>query len=240
MTNVRIVSSQVYTQNFTPSTSPLTAISGTQLLLLAGDSGSLLYDSSTNSLSATNLGTVYSSTSPFTAPPLAWPVSVNLQGPTGQQGPTGVKGSTGFQGTTGFQGSTGAQGSQGNQGVQGAADKYATTTTSAFSLALGSTSLTVASGLAWTTGMDCVIAYDVFNIAYATVNSYSTSTLSVTVNKFITNNNISINPTWVINVDGVIGVKGDTGAQGLTGPQGFTGSQAVSYTHLTLPTKRIV
>jgi len=58
MTNFRVVKgTAVYTSAFTPSTSPLSAITNTQLLLKASSSGSLVTDSSTNNLTVTNNGT---------------------------------------------------------------------------------------------------------------------------------------------------------------------------------------
>jgi hypothetical protein len=64
MTNFRIVKgTAVYTSAFTPSTNPLTAVSGTQLLLKAASSETLVTDSSTNNLTVTNNGSAtYSST----------------------------------------------------------------------------------------------------------------------------------------------------------------------------------
>ena len=64
ISNVRVVKgTAVYTSNFTPSTAPLTAISGTQLLTLQSSS---LVDNSSNSFSLTNSGTtITSSEHPF-------------------------------------------------------------------------------------------------------------------------------------------------------------------------------
>jgi hypothetical protein len=67
MTNLRVNSTTaVYTTNFTPSTSPLTAISGTQLLLLSSSSGAYITDSSTNNFTLTNNNTVsYNASTPL-------------------------------------------------------------------------------------------------------------------------------------------------------------------------------
>jgi hypothetical protein len=66
MTNLRVVIGLgVYTGAFTPPTSPLSVISGTQLLLLEDSNDNLLKDSSTNNFTVTNNGSVtWSATSP--------------------------------------------------------------------------------------------------------------------------------------------------------------------------------
>lgn len=66
LTNFRWVKgTQVYTTTFTPPTEPLTAISGTQLLLLALNETDVVKDSSTANRTPTNTGVIYSSSTPF-------------------------------------------------------------------------------------------------------------------------------------------------------------------------------
>lgn len=64
LTNFRwVVGTQVYTSAFTPPTSPLSAIAGTELLLLASSSG-VVADASVRNRTPTNTGVVYSSSVP--------------------------------------------------------------------------------------------------------------------------------------------------------------------------------
>jgi hypothetical protein len=66
ITNFRwVVGTQVYTGNFTVPTTPLTAISGTQLLLLAESSSNIVKDSSPANRTPTNTGVTYSTEYPF-------------------------------------------------------------------------------------------------------------------------------------------------------------------------------
>ena len=59
MSNLRVVKgTAVYTSNFTPPTTPLTAIANTSLLLNVSNSGSMLLDSSSNRFAITNTGNV--------------------------------------------------------------------------------------------------------------------------------------------------------------------------------------
>jgi hypothetical protein len=62
ISNLRMVKgTAVYTVPFTPPTAPLTAISGTQLLLTTPNDANFLVDSSTNNFTVTDNGTVTSS-----------------------------------------------------------------------------------------------------------------------------------------------------------------------------------
>ena len=71
ISNIRIVKgTALYTGTFTPSRSPFTAVTGTQLLLNTDDGANFLTDSSTNNFTVTNTGTVTTSSlspSPDTA-----------------------------------------------------------------------------------------------------------------------------------------------------------------------------
>jgi hypothetical protein len=66
LTNFRwVVGSQVYTGAFTKPTTTLTAIPGTELLLLANASDSVVTDSSIRNRTPTNTGVVYDADTPF-------------------------------------------------------------------------------------------------------------------------------------------------------------------------------
>lgn len=67
LSNIRVVTgTALYTSAFTPPAQPLTAVSGTQLLLNTYSGASFLTDGSTNNLSVTNTGSATSSTAnPF-------------------------------------------------------------------------------------------------------------------------------------------------------------------------------
>ncbi len=66
ITNFRwVVGTQVYTSDFTKPTSPLSAISGTQLLLSAVNSSDVVKDSSSANRTPTNTGVVFDTSSPF-------------------------------------------------------------------------------------------------------------------------------------------------------------------------------
>jgi len=66
ITNFRwVIGTAVYTSNFIPPATPLTNISGTELLLLSTDELNVVKDSSNENRTPHNSGVIYSSTTPF-------------------------------------------------------------------------------------------------------------------------------------------------------------------------------
>jgi hypothetical protein len=66
LTNFRwVVGTAVYTSDFTKPSAPLSAISGTQLLLAATNPSTVVRDSSSANRTATNLGVIYDAATPF-------------------------------------------------------------------------------------------------------------------------------------------------------------------------------
>ncbi len=81
MTNVRVAKSAIYTGNFTPSRTPFTRTSqgatNVQLLLNFKNSAGLLTDSSANSLTVTNTGSIsFNTLTPYTEPYVTPPTIV--------------------------------------------------------------------------------------------------------------------------------------------------------------------
>lgn len=147
------------------------------------------------------------------------------QGPQGVQGLTGATGSTGSAGPQGPVGPTGPQGPQGVQGITG--DKYATTSTTSLTVGNGSKSLTVGTGLAYTTQQPVVIAYNASNHMHGVVTSYNATTGALVVD--VQNHTGSgTYAAWTVNLEGAAGIQGPqgpAGPTGATGPAGPTGAQ---------------
>ena len=159
------------------------------------------------------------------------------QGATGAQGSAGVTGATGVAGPSGSQGATGPQGSTGPQGATGptgasgvAGDRYSTTSATSLTIATGSQTLTIGTGLAYSVAQNVVIAYDTNNKLDGTVTSYTSGTgvLVVNVTSVVGSGTYS---AWAVNLAGAVGAVGATGPTGIQGPtgvQGATGAQGTT------------
>ena len=131
------------------------------------------------------------------------------QGTAGASGPAGAQGAVGAQGAAGAQGATGSTGAQGSQGTQGNIGVGSITTST------GAPPSPNQGDLWWDTDDGVLLVY------YNDGNSSQW---------------VSIN-TGVRGAQGATGSQGTAGAQGAGGAAGAQGATAVSYTHLTLPTK---
>lgn len=146
-------------------------------------------------------------------------------GATGATGATGVVGPDGATGATGA-GATGATGATGTPG-----DRYQTTSTNTLTLATGNISLTVGTGLAYTTAQDIIIAYDISNHMIGMVHTYSSLTGNMTANITSVEGSGTFS-SWAVNLNGAVGAVGATGA---TGAQGATGAGATGATGVAGP-----
>ena len=153
-----------------------------------------------------------------------------IAGATGATGPQGATGDTGATGTTGATGPTGLTGASGATGVTGAAgDKYATTSTTSLTIASsGTLTLTIGTGLSYSTNQTVLVSYDISNHMHAEVDTYNAST-GVMVAQITDSDGSGTYSAWEVNLSGAVGTQGPvgaTGSQGLTGatgPQGATG-----------------
>ena len=127
------------------------------------------------------------------------------------------------------QGNEGDRGPAGPMGPAGAnGGLYATSSTVNTVPNVGSTvTLTVNSGLSWTTGQFFVASVSSTQYFVCSVTSYSGTTLVGTVltnrNFLAAGDNVNINLAGSPGIDGAAGAKGDKGDAGPTGPQGPTG-----------------
>ena len=127
------------------------------------------------------------------------------------------------------QGNEGDRGPAGPMGPAGAnGGLYATSSTVNTVPNVGSTvTLTVNSGLSWTTGQFFVASVSSTQYFVCSVTSYSGATLVGTVltnrNFLAAGDNVNINLAGSPGIDGAAGAKGDKGDAGPTGPQGPTG-----------------
>ena len=125
-------------------------------------------------------------------------------------------------------GSTGPQGVQGIQGVQGpqglAGDKYQTTSSTSLTIpSVGITiTITIGTGLSYSTNQTILISYNISNHIHAEINSYNPTTgvLSAVVTDTEGSGTYS---SWIVNLSGAVGAEGPQGVQGIQGVQGVQG-----------------
>ena len=154
-------------------------------------------------------------------------------GPHGPQGAVGETGATGPEGPQGIQGPIGATGPQGPQGIQGInGDKYATTSTTSLTIDNANKTLTVDTGLAYSTQQSIIVAYDAAHHMHGDVLSYN-AVSGVMVVDIKNHTGAGTYAAWSVNLEGAAGIQGpqgiqgpagETGPAGPAGPQGETGA----------------
>ena len=144
-----------------------------------------------------------------------------------------IKNVAGTSGTTGSSGTSGVSGTSGTSGLTGASgDRYQTTSSTSFTLGTGGT-ITVGTGLAYTTAQDILIAYDVNNHQVSMITSYNPATgvlVFGTPSEVIGSGTYS---SWGVNLNGAAGGNGSngtSGTSGLTGSSGTSGTRGTSGT----------
>ncbi len=132
----------------------------------------------------------------------------------------------GPEGPQGIQGPVGPQGPQGIQGERGeAGDKYQTTSSTTLTIAnTGTVTLTIGTGLSYSTNQAVLISHDIANHMHGEVDSYNPATgeLVVAIKHKDGDGTFS---SWAVNLSGAVGAEGPQGIQGVQGPAGATGPQ---------------
>ena len=138
-------------------------------------------------------------------------VSSGTSGTSGTSGATGSSGSSGSSGTSGADGSSGSSGTSGVAGADG--DRYQTTSSSTFTLNASGT-LTVGTGLAYSTAQQILIVLDASNYQVSEVTSYNSGT-GVIVFAFPTEVvGSGTASSWDVNLAGASGGDGSSGSSG--------------------------
>ena len=154
--------------------------------------------------------------------------ATGLDGSTGATGLDGSTGATGIgaTGATGLDGSTGATGLDGSTGATGlSGDKYTTSSITPLTIATGTQSLTVDTGLALSIGQSVIIANSATDQMTGSIVSYDplTGALVTNITAIVGSGTFS---SWSVSLSGSPGPAGATGigATGATGPIGLDGS----------------
>lgn len=152
-------------------------------------------------------------------------------GATGATGPTGAQGPTGADSTvTGPTGATGSAGPTGPTGPTGAkGDRFKSTSSTSNAMTTGTKSFVLDETdvtkfeIAFSAGQPIVAANTADKKLQGSVNSYTASTKTLSVDITTVTGSGGPYTSWTINLDGAPGPDGPTGAAGPTGSTGAAG-----------------
>ena len=156
----------------------------------------------------------------------------STSGTSGTSGTVGTSGTSGSSGTSGTSGSSGSSGTNGTSGAAGSdGDKYKTTSSTNETIALGSQTFVVETGLSWTTGQTAIVtdASNDANYMAGEVTAYNSANGNFTVNVTVVGGS-GTKSSWVVNLSGEVGAAGSSGTSGTSGttPFPYSGSADIS------------
>ena len=148
-------------------------------------------------------------------------------GTSGSSGTSGASGTSGSAGTAGLSGSSGSSGLTGTSGLSG--DRYRTESVTEFTLGSGGT-ITVGTGLSYTTAQDIIIAYDSTHHQVSMVTSYDSGTGILVFGAPSETTGTGTFSDWTVNLNGAAGGNGTAGTSGSAGTNGLSGTSGVAGT----------
>jgi hypothetical protein len=148
-------------------------------------------------------------------------------GTSGSSGTSGGSGTSGSAGTAGLSGSSGSSGVAGTSGLSG--DRYKTESVTEFTLGTGGT-ITVGTGLSYTTAQDIIIAYDSTHHQVSMVTSYDSGTGILVFGAPSETTGTGTYSDWTVNLNGAAGGNGTNGTSGSAGTSGLSGTSGVAGT----------
>jgi hypothetical protein len=127
-----------------------------------------------------------------------------------------------ISGTSGTSGSSGTSGTNGEAG-----DRYQTTSSTSFTLGVGGT-ITVGTGLAYTTAQDILISFNISNHQVSMVTSYNPTTGVLVFGAPSEVTGSGTYSSWGVNLNGAAGGNGTNGTSGTSGLSGSSGTTGTS------------
>jgi hypothetical protein len=150
-----------------------------------------------------------------------------VSGTSGSAGTAGASGTSGSAGTAGISGTSGSSGVAGTSGLSG--DRYKTESVTEFTIGTGGT-ITVGTGLAYTTAQDIIIAYDSANHQVSMITSYDSGTGILVFGTPSESTGSGTFSDWTVNLNGAAGGNGTNGTSGSAGTSGLSGTSGVAGT----------